>query len=126
MKHLKTFENFDTKIEEGKLSDIFKSNDSLIKKYFTDKNLYIKDITDKFNDYVDSLGTNGISVATKKCPNIYKLVKNNDKSVLNDITEEEIAYCVLKAKIVSKDAKGIWTDKGAYGEGESGPGGRKF
>ena len=125
MKHLKTFEKFDNKIDEGAF-DIFTSNDKLIKKYFADKNAYIKDITKNFNDYVEGLGTNGISVAAKNCPNIYKLVKKNDQAAINAITEEEIAYCVLKAKVVSKNDKGVWSDKGAYGEGEGGPGGRKF
>ena len=119
MKHLKTFENFDmdSKVEEAFLGGF--RPQAVIKEILSDIDGKKKELTNKYNDYVASLGDRK-DVAAKSAPSVSNFINGKIKS--SEVKPEEVAKVVMKAKVVKKNDKGEWEDVGAYGGADSGTG----
>jgi hypothetical protein len=137
MKHLKTFESFSYTNYEAIKEEFFGFGKPKDGEWSKDINtnwaslqagkLSKESLKKKFIDWAESFGfdeNKSLVYGAKFAPTVYNYIyKNADSKTVN---EEEFAKIHFdRCKTVKKEGD-KWVDKTAVGDGEGGPGGRKF
>jgi hypothetical protein len=118
MRYLKTFENYSVEPIDEAMFGAFRPN-AVIKEILADLNKGKKTLDGKFKDYAASLGDR-TDVATNNAPTVAKFLSG--KIGAEEVSPEDVAKVVMKAKVVKQNSKGDWEDVGAYGGPDSGTG----
>jgi hypothetical protein len=137
MKHLKTFESFSYTNDEAIKEEFFGFGKPKDGEWSKDINtnwaslqagkLSKESLKKKFIDWAESFGFDekqSLAYGAKFATTVYDYIyKNADSKTVN---EEEFAKIHFnRCKTVKKEGD-KWVDKTAVGDGEGGPGGRKF
>lgn len=137
MKHLKTFESFSYTNDEAIKEEFFGFGKPKDGEWSKDINtnwaslqagkLSKESLKKKFIDWAESFGFDekkSLAYGAKFAPTVHDYIyKNADSKTVN---EEEFAKIHFdRCKTVKKEGD-KWVDKTAVGDGEGGPGGRKF
>jgi len=127
MKHLKTFESFSYTNDEAIKEEFFGFGKPKDGEWSKDINTNKESLKKKFIDWAESFGFDekqSLAYGSKFAPTVYNYIyKNADSKTVN---EEEFAKIHFdRCKTVKKEGD-KWVDKTAVGDGEGGPGGRKF